>query len=109
MAVYTSLSHTQIATYLAQHYIIGTLETATGILQDVQNTNYRIVTRHSPEMPAQKYILTLYEKRTNLEELPFFLNLMQHVTQRGIHSPQPIMRRDGRFIGEGRRASRGPC
>ena len=49
---------------------------------------------------AGSYILTLYEKRVDTDDLPFFLGLMQHLAGKGISCPLPVERHDGKLIGE---------
>jgi len=48
-------------------YDLGTLLSCKGIAEGVENSNFLIVTDYSP------FILTLYEKRVNEEDLPYFL------------------------------------
>lgn len=98
MAVYTSLTNEQIADFLATHYALGELEFAVGITQGVENSNYLIALRGAAGAEV-KYILTLYEKRVNPADLPFFLGLLQHVAVRGVACPKPIARRDGALFG----------
>ncbi len=99
MAVYTSLTNEQIAEFLAAHYDIGALEFALGIAQGVENSNYLIAVRDAGGAEV-KYILTLYEKRVNPADLPFFLGLLEHVAGRGVAVPRPIARKDGALFGE---------
>ncbi len=47
----------------------------------MENSNYLLHTS------SGSFILTLYEKRTNREDLPFFLGLMQHLAKRGLEVP----------------------
>ena len=98
MAVYTQLTNEQIATLLASRYAVGELSFAVGIAQGVENTNYLVATTDARGLET-KYILTLYEKRVNPEELPFFLELMQHAAAGGVACPQPITRNDGALFG----------
>ena len=100
MAVYTQLTNEQIAAFIETDYDVGMLDFSVGITQGVENTNYLIATRANGTGPEQKYILTLYEKRMDPRELPFFLDLMHHLADHGISCPQPIVRRDGQLIGE---------
>ncbi len=91
MAVYTPLSQQDIESFLAQ-YDVGELVSFQGIAEGIENTNYLITTtRH-------KYILTLFEKRVKIEDLPYFTTLMEWWHVRGIHCPQPIKMRDGRTL-----------
>ncbi len=106
MAVYTQLTNEQIANHLEQSYDVGTLDFAVGIAQGVENTNYLVAVK-SLAGAEEKYILTLYEKRVNPNDLPFFLTLLQHVAGQGVACPKPIARRDGALVGEvaGKQAS----
>ena len=98
MAVYTPLTNDEIASLLATDYALGALVRAEGIAQGVENTNYLIVTAQAGV--EQRFILTLYEKRTKREELPFFMALMEHMAQAGVPCPLPIHRNDGGVISQ---------
>lgn len=93
MAVYTDISEEELSVYL-KHYEIGEALSYKGIAEGSENSNFLLHTTEGV------YILTLYEKRVDRAELPFFLGLMQHLAQRGINCPLPVMRRDGELIGE---------
>lgn len=80
MAVYTSLTKDQIEAFLSP-LDCGKLVSFDGILQGVENTNYKIVT------DKDQYILTVFETRTNREDLPFFFNFMKHLNGKGIYCP----------------------
>lgn len=99
MAVYTQLTNEQIANVIERDYAVGNLAFAVGITQGVENTNYLIATRRA-DGQEQKFILTLYEKRMNPAELPFFLSLMQHLAAQGVACPEPIARVDGGLSGD---------
>ncbi len=98
MAVFTPLTHNQIENVL-RDYSIGSLVEFEGILQGVDNTNYKIKTTNG------KYILTIFESRIDPNDIPFFLNFMSHLKTNGIVCPQPILlsslpesRRDSKAI-----------
>lgn len=93
MAVYTDVSEEDLASFL-KGYDIGEALSYKGIAEGSENSNFLL---HST---GGTYILTLYEKRVDRAELPFFLGLMQHLAQKGISCPLPVMRRDGELIGE---------
>jgi len=93
MAVYTDINEIELGAFLEQ-YDIGALTSYKGIAEGVENTNYLLHTT------TGSFILTLYEKRVNRDDLPFFLNLMLHLSKRGLECPQPVVRRDGATIGE---------
>ncbi|MGO8657754.1 phosphotransferase, partial [Rhizobium ruizarguesonis] len=58
-----------------------------------ENSNFLLHTSKDP------LILTLYEKRVEKSDLPFFLGLMQHLSARGLSCPLPLPRRDGALLG----------
>lgn len=88
MAVYTEVGDTELDAFLAE-YDIGEAEALKGVAEGVENSNYLLTTTKG------QYFLTLYEKRVNPRDLPFFLGLMDHLAARGINCPQPIHGRDG--------------
>ncbi len=88
MAVYTEVSDEELAAFAAQ-YDIGTVQAFKGIAEGVENSNFLLETERG------QYILTLYEKRTQPEDLPFFLGLMEHLASKGIACPTPIHGHDG--------------
>lgn len=94
MAIYTHLSHDQIAAFL-QSYDLSTLETAQGIAEGIENTNYLLTLEDKT-----KAILTLFEKRAKAEDLPFYIEYMAHLAQKGINCPLPYLTREGKAIRE---------
>ena len=88
VAVYTEVSDDALAAFLLD-YEIGSMVAFRGIAEGVENSNYSLRTT------AGDYILTLYEKRVNPAELPWFLGLMDHLSTNGIVCPRPVHGRDG--------------
>ena len=88
MAVYTEVSDEALAAFLDE-YAIGRLVAFRGIAEGVENSNYALRTG------AGDFILTLYEKRVDPADLPWFLGLMEHLARRGITCPLPVAGRDG--------------
>ncbi|WP_419810110.1 homoserine kinase [Sphingomonas sp.] len=88
MAVYTHVSAESLARFLAR-YDVGELVSAKGIAEGVENSNYMIDTT------GGRYFLTLYEKRTDANDLPFFLALLDHLAARGLAVPPAIKDRAG--------------
>jgi homoserine kinase type II len=88
MAVYTEVSDEALVAFLAD-YAIGGLVAFRGIAEGVENSNYALRTE------AGDFILTLYEKRVERGELPWFLGLMAHLAGHGIPCPLPVHGRDG--------------
>lgn len=95
MAVYTHLASHEIEALLTQ-YDVGEMTSALGIAEGVENSNYLLVTER--DGVETKFILTIFEKRMNEEDLPFYLGLMQHMAAEGIPSPLPISARNGSVI-----------
>jgi homoserine kinase type II len=91
MAVYTEVGDAELEAFLAE-YDIGEADAFKGIAEGVENSNYLLTTTRG------QYIVTLYEKRVDPDDLPFFLGLMDHLSQRGINCPQPIHGRDGQAL-----------
>jgi homoserine kinase type II len=88
MAVYTEVTDEALAAFLTD-YDIGTVVAFRGIAEGVENSNYSLRTT------SGDFILTLYEKRVDPAELPWFLGLMEHLAKRGIVCPLPVHGRDG--------------
>jgi len=93
MAVYTDVAVEELEAFLAG-YDLGELRSYKGIAEGVENSNFLLQTSRG------RYILTLYEKRTSVHDLPFFLGLMEHLHARGITCPQPVMNRNGEILGK---------
>lgn len=94
MAVYTDVSDEDLQAFAAQ-YELGAVVSCKGIAEGVENTNYLLQTLPDGAEGPDSYILTLYEKRVRLADLPFFLGLMEHLAANGISCPTPIHGRDG--------------
>lgn len=92
MAVYTEISGEQLAEFVAR-YDIGTVLSFKGIAEGVENSNFLLVTERGP------YILTLYEKRVDPKDLPFFLGLMNHLAAKGERCPTAVADRNGDTLG----------
>lgn len=87
MAVHTKVAFADAAVLVAR-YRLGRLDALTGIDQGIENTNYRLDTSSGP------VLLTLFEHRTNRDDLPWLIALHDHLASRGIAVP-PVLRADG--------------
>jgi homoserine kinase type II len=92
MAVYTEVSDEDLSQFIAG-YDLGALLSVKGIAEGVENTNYLIHTQKG------SFVLTLYEKRVNPDDLPFFLGLMEHLAGKGVTCPLPVHDRQGNVLG----------
>ena len=72
MAVYTKLSENNLKDFFSK-YNLGKLLNYKGIKEGIENTNYFIHTEKG------KFILTVYEKRIEERDLPFFMGLMRNI------------------------------
>jgi homoserine kinase type II len=91
MAVYTQVPAEALERFL-DRYDVGTLVSAKGIAEGVENSNYLVETTHG------RFILTLYEKRVAAADLPYFLALKTHLAERGLAVPRPIPDRRGEAL-----------
>ncbi len=91
MAVYTQPGDAELAGLLAE-YEIGELRGLQGIQEGVENSNFRLETSRG------RFILTIYEKRVDPGDLPFFLGLMAHLARAGLPCPLPIHTREGKAL-----------
>ncbi len=88
MAVYTQLAATDLE-ILTDAYDIGRVVACDGIAEGTENTNYLLTAT------GGRFVLTLFERRTDAADLPFFLGLMDHLAARGVPCPRPFRGRDG--------------
>lgn len=93
MAVYTEVSDEALRAFLTE-YDIGGLLAFRGIAEGVENSNYALKTS------AGDFVLTLYERRVEPRELPWFLGLMRHLVAHGLSAPAPVPGRDGQALRE---------
>ena len=92
MAVYTDIADEELTCFLAR-YDVGELLSYKGIAEGVENSNFLLHTSRG------SYILTLYEKRVDPGDLPFFLGLKDHLAEAGFPCPVPIRNQDGNQLG----------
>ena len=93
MAVYTEVSDDDLARFI-DRYALGALLSCKGIAEGVENTNFLVRTEKAP------FILTLYERRVNRDDLPFFLGLMEHLAGNGLSCPTPVRDKNGTILQE---------
>lgn len=92
MAVYTRVSPAALEEFLSA-YDVGTVTAFKGIAEGVENSNYLLRTTKA------SFILTLYEKRVDVNDLPYFLDLMNFIAAGGVKSARPILPKSGKALG----------
>ena len=93
MAVYTKLTTNQV-TKLTKNFSLGNLVKFQGIEEGIENTNYLLQTS------TGKYILTIFEKRVDEIDIPFFVDVMNHLSKKKFFCPKPIKNIKGNFINQ---------
>jgi len=90
MAVYTKINKNEIS-IIEDKFNIGKILGFSGIKKGIENTNYLIKTK------KKKYILTIFEKRVNSKDLPFFMNLMHKLSKLKVKCPEPLKTINGKY------------
>ena len=90
MAIYTKISKNNIAS-IEKKFNLGKIISFKGIKKGIENTNYLIRTKKN------KYILTIFEKRVQKRDLPFFMNLMDKLNNHNINCPKPQKSKTGNY------------
>ena len=91
MAVYTKITIKDVLS-LSNDYKIGVVTKFEGIKKGIENTNYLLRTS------KKKYILTIFEKRVQKRDLPFFMSLMENLNQNKIICPEPLKNNNGMHL-----------
>ena len=91
MAVYSPIKEIELIDFL-KNYNIGSLKKFEGILEGIENTNYKITTNNGI------YILTIFEKRVQDKDLPFFISLKNHLINKNFYCPKPILDKNNKSI-----------
>ncbi len=90
MSVYTQIERAELE-HLLQAYDIGTLIDFEGIGEGIDNTNYFVDTTQG------RWVLTIFERLTT-QELPFFLDWMQQLSEAEVPAAKPITHKGGHAI-----------
>ena len=91
MAVYTKINRTEIQ-IIENKFNIGKILSFSGIKKGIENTNYLIKSKKG------KYILTIFEKRVDAKDLPFFMKLMYGLSKLKIKCPEPVRSINGKYL-----------
>lgn len=90
MAVFTAVSLDDVSPWLKQ-FPLGKALAIKGIASGIENSNFFITTE------AGEYVLTIFEV-LGFEQLPFYLNLMRHLADRGVLVPAPVANAHGELV-----------
>jgi len=91
MAVYTKISSKDIRS-IEKKYNLGKIIHFKGIKKGIENTNYFLKTKN------KRFVLTLFEKRVQKKDLPFFMNLMNKLNKYKINCPKPQRNKKSSFL-----------
>jgi homoserine kinase type II len=91
VAVYTHIAAEEMAD-LVGLFGAGRLLSAKGIAEGVENSNYLI------ETDQGRYIFTVYEKRVDPDDLPFFFAMIDHLVGKGCPVPRALTDTQGAHI-----------
>ena len=92
MAVFTEITEER-ATALLSSFSIGALKSLRPIASGIENTNYFLDTDQG------RWVLTVFE-RLSAKELPFYLELCDHLAARGCRVARPQRTRSGSLLAE---------
>lgn len=90
MAVFTPVSLAEV-TLWAESFPIGAVKSLEGIASGIENSNFFLSTDRG------EFVLTIFEK-LRFEQLPFYLNLMRHLAERGVLVPAPVASHQGEIL-----------
>ena len=93
MAVFTPVSDAETQGFL-RGYDLGDLIALTPIAEGVENTNYALDTT------SGRFVLTLFEGRTEAAALPFCLGLTDRLADAGLPTARPVRNRSGDWLSE---------
>lgn len=90
MAVFTPVSLDDLSSWITQ-FPLGKAVAIKGISSGIENSNFFITTQ------SGEFVLTVFEN-LSFAQLPFYLHLMRHLTEREVLAPAPIANRQGEIL-----------
>jgi homoserine kinase type II len=97
MAVFTSVTLDEVNAWLQKNYQVGTALEIKGISSGIENSNFFLTTQINGVQ--KEFVLTLFE-RLSKEQLPYYLELMEHLSKKGIKVPAPIRDKSHQIVGD---------
>jgi homoserine kinase type II len=95
MAVFTPVELSDISEWISTNFDIGVATAVRGIQGGIENSNFFLDTTGSHG--KNEYVLTLFE-RLSAAQLPYYLELMRHLADKGIPVPKPIANHAGTIL-----------
>ncbi len=95
MAVFTPIELADISDWISRDFDIGHAAEIRGIHGGIENSNFFLDTIKDGQ--KQEYVLTIFE-RLSAEQLPFYLELMRHLANKGVPVPKPIENNQGEIL-----------
>jgi len=90
MAVFTAVTLDDLIQWIKQ-FPLGQALALTGIASGIENSNFFLTTERG------EYVLTVFEN-LDFEQLPFYVQLMRHLAERGIPVPAPLANAQGELV-----------
>jgi homoserine kinase type II len=90
MAVFTAVSLEDLKHWIKQ-FPLGDALGIKGIASGIENSNFFIATERG------EYVLTIFEN-LDFTQLPFYLGLMRHLSERGVLVPAPVANAEGELV-----------
>jgi homoserine kinase type II len=95
MAVFTPIELDDISKWISQDFKIGQATEIRGIHGGIENSNFFLDTQLDGK--KQEYVLTIFE-RLSAAQLPYYLELMRHLADKGIPVPRPVENKQGQIL-----------
>lgn len=90
MAVFTAVTLDDLTQWIKQ-FPLGQALALDGIASGIENSNFFLTSERG------EYVLTVFEN-LDFEQLPFYIQLMRHLAERGIPVPAPVANADGELV-----------
>jgi homoserine kinase type II len=94
MAVFTAVTLDELTQWMEQ-FPLGQAVALKGIASGIENSNFFLTTERGAQ--RTEYVLTVFEN-LDFDQLPFYLQLMRHLAERGIPVPAPVANAAGELV-----------
>ncbi|MGJ7915676.1 homoserine kinase [Massilia sp. LXY-6] len=90
MAVFTTVTLDDLSQWIKQ-FPLGKALDLQGISSGIENSNFFLTTERG------EFVLTIFEN-LSFEQLPFYVQLMRHLAERGVPVPAPVPNAQGELV-----------